>query len=384
MGVYELTPLRRIDVIERLKSEQINTEAFLEEIQHKNIVSLAIKPITLNFLINSFNKYGSHFWSQKLYQLYLEGCSSLCEEPNDSRHASSCRGKLDVEQRLIVAARIAVVTIFANRFAIWTGKNLGNVPEEDVLWEKLCSGYETAHHREFEITTEVIEEVLDTSLFSSRGLNRMGFAHQTYAEFLAAWYLFNHQTPLDQVMSLIAALEDSESRLIPQLYETAAWLASMRDDVLQKMIETDPDVLLQSDIPTDAKIRAAIVEKLLKQYNDGKLRNFHGQGYQKYNKLKHPGIVEQLHPYLQNISHSIEARNTAIDIVKGCNLHELQDDLINVCLDGSQSLKIRINATTAVCLVGDSNTRAKLKPLAVGNLTEDDSDRLKGWALKAV
>jgi predicted NACHT family NTPase len=384
VGVYELTPLRRIDVIERLKSEKINADAFLKEIQQKNIISLAIKPITLNFLINSFNKYGSHFGCQRLYQLYLDGCSSLCEESNDSRRASSVRGKLDVEQRLIVAARIAVVTIFANRFAIWTGRNLGNVPEEDILLEKLCPGYETAHQREFEITTEVIEEVLDTSLFSSRGLDRMGFAHQTYAEFLAAWYLFNHETPLEQVMTLIAALKDPESRLIPQLYETAAWLASMRDDVLQEIIKTDPDVLLQSDIPTDAKIRAAIVEKLLKQYEDGKLGNFNGHGYQQYNKLKHPGLAEQLHPYVQNISCSIEARNTAIDIVKGCNLHELQDDLVNVAIDGSQPLEIRINATTAVCLVGDSNTRARLKPLAVGNLTEDDSDRLKGWALKAV
>jgi predicted NACHT family NTPase len=116
------------------------------------------------------------------------------------RRGSNRKGKLGIDQRLVVASRIAAVTIFANRFAVWTGINKGEMPEEDIFIQELCKGYENTNGREFEISTKVIEEALDTGLFSSRGLNRMGWAHQTYAEFLAAWYLTQHEIPLAQVM----------------------------------------------------------------------------------------------------------------------------------------------------------------------------------------
>ena len=86
----------------------------------------------------------------------------------------------------------------------------------------------------FEIDRKVIEEVLDTGLFSSRGLNRMGWAHQTYAEFLAAWYLFHHEVPMTKINTLILSSQEPDRKLIPQLHETAAWLASMRLDVLKR------------------------------------------------------------------------------------------------------------------------------------------------------
>jgi predicted NACHT family NTPase len=187
-AIYELAPLRRIDVINAVEAEGFSSDDFLKAINQRDIVPLAIKPISLKFLLNTYRRHKSQFPpDQKRYEFYLEGCKYLCEEVNESRHSLNYAG--DFEQRLIVAARIAAVTIFVNRFAVWTGVGQGQVPVEDVLLQKLCFGYEESNGREFEITQEVIQEVLDTGLFSSRGLHRMGWAHQTYAEFLAAWYL---------------------------------------------------------------------------------------------------------------------------------------------------------------------------------------------------
>ena len=141
VGVYELAPLRRIDVIEAAKAERCCPDDFLKEVHQKNIVPLAIKPITLGFLLNTYDRHGGRFPpNQKLHELYLEGCKLLCEEINESRQGSNRRGNLDVDQRLIVAARIAAITIFANRFAVWTGVDQGNVPIEDALLKKLCHG----------------------------------------------------------------------------------------------------------------------------------------------------------------------------------------------------------------------------------------------------
>ena len=226
VGIYELAPLRRTDVSQAAKIAGIkDSEAFLQEINNKNVVPLAIKPITLEFLLKTYHRNGSHFPSnQRLYELYFEGCLWLCEERSISRISSKLKGNLEKRQRLIVAARLAAITIFGNKFAIWTGTDWGDVPDDDVLKERICQGTESFDGREFEITQETVEEVLDTGLFSSRGeLSRMRWAHQTYAEFLAAWYLKERQIKLPKILKLIVHLDDPNNRIIPQLYETVAW-----------------------------------------------------------------------------------------------------------------------------------------------------------------
>ncbi|AMA10259.1 NACHT domain-containing protein [Picosynechococcus sp. PCC 73109] len=382
---YELAPLRCVDVSEAAKAEGFSSDNFLREIDQKDIVPLAIKPITLRFLLNTYRRHSCQFLSnQRLHELYLEGCKVLCEEVNESRHASDRTGNFDSDQRLIVAARIAAVTIFANRFAVWIGIDQGDIPAEDVLLQKLCFGFEKANGKKFEVTREAVREVLDTGLFSSRGSNRMGWAHQTYAEFLAAWYLTQHNIPLPQIKELIFSTEEADQKLIPQLHETAAWLASIRPDVFKEIITTDPYVLLQSDVPTDAKIRALIVNNLFRQYEEGKLFDKSIKNYHHYAKLKHSGLVEQLRPYICDASKQDDVRDLAIDIAEVCKVPELQDELAQLALDQSQSIHLRGSAAHAICIVGDATTRLKLKPLAIESLPEDENYRLKGYALRAI
>jgi len=385
VGIYELVPLRRVDVIEAAEVEGFSTDIFLKEIRQKDIVSLAIKPVTLKFLLKIYHYHNGQFPpNQKLHELYYEGCKHLCEEINQSRRASNQIGALNTEQRVIVAARIAAVTMFSNRFAVWTGIDQGDVQNEDVLLEKLCHAYEHANGREFEITREVIQEVLDTGLFSARGTSRMGWAHQTYAEFLAAWYLFHHKISLTKIRELIFSSEDPEHKLIPQLHETVAWLASLRRDVLEEIIKTDPNVVLQSDVPTDAQVRQSIVDELLKQCEQETLFNTKFGKYERYVKLKHPGLAQQLRPYICDSTKSIYARDVAIDIAESCEVHELQEQLINLAFDASQPIQLRESAVHTISSIGDAKTKKKLKPLAIEEISEDENDQLKGYALQAL
>lgn len=384
VGVYELAPLRRIDVVKAAEAEGLPAADFLKKVDQKNIVPLAIKPVTLEFLLDAYYCHGGQFSSnQRLHELYLDGCRLFCEETNESRRGSNRKGILEADQRLMVAARIAAITILANQFAVWTGVDHGNIPVEDVLLQNLCHGWETTNERKFEITRAVIEEVLDTGLFSSRGLHRMGWAHQTYAEFLAAWYLVQHNMPLAQIIRLFSS-KDTEYKLIPQLHETAAWLSSMRMDVLQEIVKTDPNVLLRSDIPKDSKLREVVAINLLMQYEQGKLYDYKGNQYQNYETLKHPGLAAQLRPYIQESNRQIDAREAAISIAEVCEVSKLQGELVNLALDSSQSIHLRVSAAKALCSVGDANARLRLKPLAIEQLPEDENDRLKGYALQAV
>lgn len=383
LAIYELAPLRHVDVENAATAENIEPQNFLSEIWDKTLVPLAIKPLTLGFLLNIYRRNGDRFSPDgTLCNLYFEGCRLLCEGEDPSRPSANPRGKLEADERLIIAARIAAITVFANRFAIWTGTDRGEVPAEDALLRQLILGNEFSNGRAVEVTESAIREVLDTGLFSSRGSQRMGWAHQTYAEFLAAWYLEQHKIPLTQIKELIFSAEDPERKLIPQLYETAAWLASMSDDVLTEIIKTDPDVLLRSDVSTDANIRSSIVDGLLTLYEQGKLYDRNRDNYHQYAKLNHPGLAAQLRPHISDTTKQIDVRDLAIDIAEVCKVDELQDELVNIALDSSQLIDLRASAAKALCYIGYTDTNLKLKSLAVGDLTEDREDRLKGYALK--
>jgi predicted NACHT family NTPase len=385
LAIYELAPLRYVDVENAATAENIEPQNFLSEVGDKTLVPLAIKPLTLGFLLNIYKRNENKFSPDgTLCNLYLEGCRLLCEENNLSRQGANQKGTLEADERLIIAARIAAITVFANRFAIWTGTDRGEVPAEDVLLRQLILGDEFSNGRAVEVTESRIREVLDTGLFSSRGSQRMGWAHQTYAEFLAAWYLVQHQIPLTQIKELIFSAEDPERKLIPQLHETAAWLSSMSDDVLTEIVKTDPDVLLRSDVSTDANIRSAIVDSLLMLYEQGKLYDRNRDNYHHYVKLNHPGLAAQLRPHIGDPTKQIDVRDLAIDIAEVCKVDELQEELINLALDSSQPIYLRASAARAISSIGDEKYKLKLKPLATEQIATDKDDELKGYALKAV
>ncbi|NJM66264.1 MAG: hypothetical protein HC851_11695 [Acaryochloris sp. RU_4_1] len=382
VGIYELAPLRRVDVQSSLTAHGLDADTFLREVDRKGVVPFVIKPITLKFLLNIFQKNNEQFPpDQKLVELYLDGCRSLCEEQNQSRRGSRQIGKLDVTQRLMVAARIAAVTVFANRFAVWTEPNSGNAPREDVLLEELCLRDEIANERRFQVTRDVIEEVLDTGLFSSRGSSRMGWAHQTYAEFLAAWYLKQRNLELSQILNLII---HPDHRVVPQLQETAAWLAEIIPEVFQEVMKTDPDILLHSDISTcDNNNKAKLVKSLLQAHDDNRLSYsyFHSQ---RYHNLDHPNLPEQLQAYICDVTKNKWAKYVAIDIAATCQLKAVQSSLVDLVLDPGQDYQLRVHAIRVALNLCNEETKSCLKSLAIDNNEYDPDDDLKGYALQAV
>jgi len=116
--IYHLAPLSGRDVAEAAN------EQFLSEVARREIEPLAAKPFTLELLLNTYHPQTG--FPGSLTEIYSEGCRVLCDEESDFRLESGYQGELNAEQRLMVAARIAAMMIFANRATIFTGKDLGN------------------------------------------------------------------------------------------------------------------------------------------------------------------------------------------------------------------------------------------------------------------
>jgi predicted NACHT family NTPase len=292
--IYNLAPLRRIDVIEAAKERGIDAEKFLQEVFNRNAAPLAIKPVTLKFLLGILQRKGEFPNSQK--ELYEQGCLQLCEEVNRDRCEEKITGNLSTKQRLLVAGRIAALTLFANRSSIWTSPEYGEMPTSDLAIRDLCGGRENIDGQEILIDQACIEEVLSiTGLFPSHGAHRMGWAHQTYAEFLAAWYLKERQLNLPQILKLIVHSGDPDNRIVPQLHETVAWLAGMIPEVFREVMKTDPDILLQSDIATaDEADKEALVECLLKLHHEEKITYSWYSITSLYKNLNYSNLANQL------------------------------------------------------------------------------------------
>jgi hypothetical protein len=380
--VLELVPLRRADVVEALRANSIDADQFLSEVRRLGAVPFAIKPITLNFLVNVYRRGGQFPVTAR--ELYFQGCRILCEEADPSRRESGVPSRLSAEARLAIAGRIAAVTVFSNRYAIWTDIDAGNVAAEDVPVSTMVGGHEGGSGQVVQATDAAIRETLATGLFSSRGAHRLGWSHSTYAEFLAAHYVTQRGLLLPQLLSLTVHPDDPEGKLVPQLHEVAGWIAGMSPPFLQEVLRREPEVLLRSDVAAaDTEDRAKLVEGLLRLADQGLFMDTDWGRREQYARLAHPGLPDQVRPYVQGGDKHVVARRVAIDIAEACRLTELQNLLADIALDDSDQISARVNAAAAIRRIGDLPTKLRLKPLITGGRSDPD-DELRGIALSAL
>ena len=377
VSVYELTPLRKKDVSEAAHSYGLDPSSFIKAIIEKEIQPLAINPLTLNLLLNEFKNNQKLPDSRK--ELFLRGCEHFCAEHNPDRRT----GALTPKRRIVLASRIAAVMVFCKRSSIRTKATAFNENNTELTLSMLQEGQETTGSDHFHFNeNDLRETITQTALFSSRGPYRFGFAHQSYAEFLAAYYLKLHSLSIEQIMSLIHLSDDPEQMVIPQLRETTAWLMSFAPELAKKKIQTDPQSLLYGGVEIlESRYRKDLVDSLLKLFDEKKINSDWGLNSQ-YKHLKHPEIASQLKPFIEDTKKQVFVRRVAIDIAEKCEITELQDLLADIALKKSEHIRIRSQAAHAVGKIGDDNTCLRLKPLALEPQTEDKNDQLKGYALR--
>ncbi|HYL33069.1 MAG TPA: hypothetical protein VEU53_07985 [Stellaceae bacterium] len=374
--VFELAPLRRLDVLTALAARGIDPDRFILDLFGAHAVPFAIKPLTLDMLIKIHQRYGR--LPSSTGDLYRQGCLALAEEQNVSRLETRRRGRLNGPQRLRVAERIAAGTVLGGRVAIWTGADADR-PAEDVLVSRLSGAAEQGDFASFVMTDDDVREVLDTGLFSSRGDHRMGWAHQGYGEFLAALYVKDKRVPSRTILQV---LTHPTGGLIPQLAVVAAWTASLSAELRVSMINADPWALLRGDLSKwEAPDLELLTRSMLDHVEQGRFfEHFFGMT-ESYAKLAHPGLAEQLRPVIVSQSLKAATRRVALNIAERCGLRELGPEILKVALDSSGNHAVRAMAVAALRRCGDASAVSQLLVLARGEAGDDPHDEMKGYAL---
>ena len=376
VGVFELAPLRRRDVLTALAAHGIDADPFVRDLFGAHAVPFAIKPLTLDMLIKIHQRHGS--LPSSTAELYRQGCLELAEEQNISRLETRRRGRLNGPQRLRVAGRIAAGTVLGGRVAIWTGIG-ADCPAEDVPVSRLSGATEQGDFAGFTATDDDVREVLDTGLFSSRGDHRMGWAHQSYGEFLATLYLKDKRVP---ARTILQVLTHPTGGLIPQLAVVAAWTASLSAELRVSLIAADPWALLHGDLSNwEAPDLELLTRSMLDHVEQGRFyEHFFGMT-ETYAKLAHPGLVAQLRPVIVSRSLKTATRRVALNIAERCGLKELQPEILNVVLDGSDNHAVRATAVAALRRCCDASALSQLLALARSEAGDDPQDEIKGYAL---
>lgn len=378
--IFELAQLSRNQVEEAARANGIDSNAFVRELLSADVVPLAIKPLTLNFLLRLYEKDGRLPTSKA--EIFSNGCRLLCEEPNESRLSAKQVGKFSVADRIAIATHIAAATVYCNKAAIWTG-SVAQKPDTDLLFSDAAPRTIFVDGRRIDVSDSAIRETLGTGLFSSRGAQRLGWAHHSYSEFLAAKFGCAQNLTPRQLFSIIADADDRERHIIPQLRETAAWIAAENTTLRNHLLNIEPHVLLSSDISTAADAqKKALIHAILRRVANPVVWQELRAARRNYNKLTYKGMAKQLKPYLISKTQS-NAHYEAIEIAQCCCVTELTPILAKNALDPKLERRVRVNAASAVLEIGNAQSKKELKPLALGLVQGDENDELRGAALLA-
>lgn len=363
----ELVPLREKDIRLACVEKQIDQQKFLNQIIEKEVQPLAIKPITFNFLVDLFEKK-KQLPSSRL-ELYDEGLRFLIEDPNTSRKESKLIEKFPLAQKMKIAERIAAITVLCNINSINNDysytKDVAGLAKEDLIIDD-------------DTSLKVIESVIDSGLFSSRGKGKMGWAHQSYAEYLTARFLLKTIASDERIFSLVLDSTLGERKITPHLTETVAWLASMKPSIYNYLVKGNPEVLLKSDLVfSDKNAKKILIRNLLASFEQQKLFDLSYSFQNYYKKLAYTCLAKQLRPFIISKSKNWLVRSEAILIARECEEVDLLDDLTKVFCDRKDSLNIRVEAGWCLYKIADEPCLQKMKNVLATDLLEDGDDELK-------
>lgn len=376
-GVFEIAPLRLRDVDAAAKV-LADPDAFIEAVVDRGLQPLAMTPMTLRMLVELALAEGELPASRR--ELYKRGCLRLCDEVDERRRrARRSAGEPTVAERFAVAQRLGGLLILAAE---------PGVTVDDATVVAMAGGAEINDQlgvaSEFEVDEETVRDVLGTGLFTNVGDGRLHFAHQTYGEFLSGRWLAKTFTA-SQLDDLLFAATDEGLRVIPQLRETASWVAAHSPQFGEMLVARDPAALLRADpFTTLADERALMVEALLRAVGNFELDRFALPVRHALEHLAHPGLADQLRVTLRDDAASFGACEIAADIAVACALTELEQDLLALAHNDHALIRVREAAATALGKIGSVEARRGLVDLVVDPPATDVDDELKGAALGAV
>jgi hypothetical protein len=355
--VVRLAPFCRADVKKAAHDVGIDAEKFLKQVDERGFVSFARLPLTLNFLLSSWErdqKLGEDKW-----EIFEKGCEWLCD--SDYKGGSDRDNWiLTPNQRLKIASYIALILRLGGENQICLNKyhDGSGVFINEMIW---CARKGLGEETEEKKCEQAIREVLvNTALFKGDAGTRVP-EHQGYIDFLAAHCLVHTETKEDIWRQLLT----KEGVVYPHERGVVGWLCYQDKSFLEYILEKDFKTLLLSGVDClDDDGKKKLVEQILN--NNSQLEGIAGEfNYRKHFRLlKYDGIKYQLEMFLNRKTVENErSRIEAIEMAKQNLIQDLSCLLVNIALEVNEPSSIRVESISALETIDQNNECEKLKVL---------------------
>lgn len=374
--LYELCPLRRKDAVLAADSRGADAEKFLEAVWQRNVIGLAARPITLFFLLREFRGGELPATHRELYE---RGTENLAREISSDRlellrALRKTERRPSETERFRAAQRLATLLLVTGRSAIWLdGGAFEDIPPRDLPLN-------TATDETGGITEDAAREAVESALFTSLGVQRFGFAHQTFAECLAARHLAT--LPLAQLRSLLCQRDTRGEHVIPQLAELAAWTAGYHHGFCEHLLGIEPEMLIRSDV---TRLQGSLKVRLVATLLEGAEREevFDDDAFDRFlDGVNHPLLASQLRAVISNPRSHANALRIALVLTSRCAVSELTDEVLALVKDASREQYLRDRAASVLEHIIPDARLALLEPLARGEVGADPDDAIRGCSLR--
>lgn len=363
--VYQLAPLRLEDICLAAAANRNTIKdpvQFIQEVKDADALPLATVPITLEMLLQEPDRLTS-----SKVELYEHGLKRLCR----GKEAKTDLSTIELERRFQLASRIAATMILSRKHSI-------DVEADNVFESSSALAVSDLVSEVADENDEcLIRATLNTALFY--GISKRIWAHQSFAEYLAAHCLSDERIPVEEIVRKTIA---PDKKFASHLRDTLRWLIEMRTDILDEIIKRQPMLVLTMDLShlNDKEFRKLFTAILnlddpyVYSHETWNLRNF---------RADHPSAKSILLPYLKDTSLSMYLRRFVLDLVECFDIREIDDVLVQLALDKQEDQVIRFLAARRLADVGSDDAKLCLKPYICGR-EDDPEDELKGYALRAL
>ncbi|MFD8050150.1 NACHT domain-containing protein [Streptomyces chartreusis] len=382
---YNLAPLRHSDLAVAATAKGADPEKFIEAVTTAGAQTLARTPLTLDLLMNTFLEHSALPASRAdLYAFAL---------PHAVMHQGKDRAGDDLAgsqaQRFATAARLTCYCLLTGADGITTMRD--PAPDRGLLpIDTFLGARETTAGDTFVIERPLIESVLHSALFSSRGVAAAGPAHASIASYLTARYLADHRIPREQLQGLLVHRGEAGEPGIPTaLHELAAWLIALRPDLGPWLIGIDPQAIASySSYIGDPHCTELIVDGVLQRVREYTPR--HGRYWRPTGDLRHPGLTEQLrqalHDAVSRPSDSTDEVELVLLLIADNRLQELLPAVAAIARDTQQPHELRRLAAAGARILDAESAAPLLQPI-LAELAEhpeqDPADGLRGAVMEA-
>lgn len=381
--VGDLAPLTRQETAELVASTGTDAQVFLDIVVDNTAGVLASLPLTLKVLLSAYRQ-DAHALQAGPRRLFDLGLAALVDEHDSGRIPRL--ENTSREQRLAIAARIAVHLLLSGRRTIHTGW-VGDQTDQAVPMGAVIGQSEFAGAGEFTVTKPMVNETLATALFSHTSTDTAVFAHSSFAAFLTGRYLAARLTdpapmPIPQLTGLfLVSAPDEDTAAIPEhLRETAAWLVAHAPDEARWLAAVDPEGLVgHSATITAPQIRALLVDGLLQRADRIEIvdRSWQRARWQ----LAHPGLADQLSTVLIAAADNpndewvdLARARLAVRLARDSGLAELAEPLLRIAEVESWPVGLRQSAAKAAMSASPAIAAPRLRTL-LATLTPPDTNR---------